>query len=203
MMKVKRRYNKVQIIADRQNNVSSDIEEIEALSDKENEPQDPGRPFMNEEGYSNSDASISYCNPKKRRRILESETSDEEDLLDIRQYQRSPIWYSERENEFAGTPPPFVNDLKIKITGKTPYTYFEHIFTNEIFEHIVQETIRYAIDCGKHSFYVNVFEMKQFFGINIIMTYIKYPNYRLYWSSDPGLRLSLIADTMSLKRSKK
>uniref|UniRef100_A0A0N5CIM3 DDE_Tnp_1_7 domain-containing protein n=1 Tax=Strongyloides papillosus TaxID=174720 RepID=A0A0N5CIM3_STREA len=123
----------------RQNNVSSDIEEIEALSDKENELQDSGRPFMNEEEYSDSDVSISYCIPKKRRHST--------------------------------------NDPRL-----------------------VQETNRYAIDCGKDSFYVDVYEMKQFFGINIIMTYIKYPNYRLYWLSDSGLRLSLIADTISLKR---
>lgn len=194
-MKVKRGHNKEQIITERQNNVSSDVEELE--EDLTIEPQDPNRSFMNEEGYSDSDGSIYFRNSRKRRRILES---DEEDLLDIRQYQRSPIWYIEKDNEFSRTPPPFVSPFEIKITGETPYEYFKYIFTDEIFEHIVQETIRYAVDCEKHSFHINVSEMKQFYGINIIMTYIKYPNYRLYWSSDVGLRLSIIADTMSLKR---
>uniref|UniRef100_A0A1A9ZJA0 DDE_Tnp_1_7 domain-containing protein n=1 Tax=Glossina pallidipes TaxID=7398 RepID=A0A1A9ZJA0_GLOPL len=196
-MKVKREYNKEQIIVERQNNVSSDIEESEDMTI---EPREPNGSFMNEKGSSDSDGSIYFRNSRKRRRILESDTSDEEDLLDIRQYQRSPIWYVQKDNKFSGTPPPFTSPFEIKISGETPYEYFKYIFTDEIFEHIVQETIRYAVDCGKDSFRVNVSEMKEFYGINIIMTYIKYPNYRLYWSSDAGLRLNLIADTMSLKR---
>ncbi|XP_049782391.1 piggyBac transposable element-derived protein 2-like [Schistocerca cancellata] len=35
------------------------------------------------------------------------------------------------------------------------------------------------------------------------MAYIKYPNYRMYWSSNPAFRMDLIADIMSLKRSEK
>lgn len=32
------------------------------------------------------------------------------------------------------------------------------------------------------------------------MTYIKYPNVRMYWSSVEGIRMNLIADTMPVNR---
>jgi hypothetical protein len=43
-------------------------------------------------------------------------------------------------------------------------------------------------------------ELKVFFGINIAMTYIKYSNVRMYWSSQEGLRMNLIADAMTCNR---
>lgn len=143
-----------------------------------------------------SDESIHYRLLKRRRFVLDGDTSDEE----IPSNECPAIWFAEKDNELAGNPPEFVGPQGRKITGDTPYAYFRQIFTDEIFKHIVQETIRYAVSCGKDSFHVNVPEMKQFFGINIIMTYIKYPNYRLYWSSNVALRLGIIAESMSLKR---
>lgn len=142
---------------------------------------------MNKEDYTDSDLSIYFRNSRKRRRFLESETSDEEDLLDIRQHQRSPIWYTEKNNDFSSTPP--------FVSPPPPYKYFKNIFTDEIFEYIVRETIHYAVDCGKHSVHTTVSEMIQFYGINIVVTYIRYPNYILYWTSNVGLRLGLIAYT--------
>lgn len=38
--------------------------------------------------------------------------------------------------------------------------------------------------------------MRDFLGINLIMTYIRYPQIQLYWSSDDSLRMNLIADNM-------
>lgn len=81
-----------------------------------------------------------------------------------------------------------------------PYSYFCQIFTQDIFEHIRLETIRYAVECGKDSFTLTVKELKTFFAINIAMTYIRYPNVRMYWSSLPGMRMSMIADSMNVNR---
>lgn len=39
-------------------------------------------------------------------------------------------------------------------------------------------------------------ELKKYFTINIAMTYIKYPNLRMYWSSLPGMQMNMIADAM-------
>jgi len=38
--------------------------------------------------------------------------------------------------------------------------------------------------------------LRDFLGINLIMTYIRYPQIQLYWSSDDSLRMNLIADNM-------
>lgn len=43
-------------------------------------------------------------------------------------------------------------------------------------------------------------ELKTYFAINIAMTYIQYPNVRMYWSSLPGIRMNLIADAMTVNR---
>ena len=39
-----------------------------------------------------------------------------------------------------------------------------------------------------------------FLGINITMTYIRYPRLRMYWSSDPSVRCNIIADAMGVNR---
>ena len=43
-------------------------------------------------------------------------------------------------------------------------------------------------------------EMKVFVGINILMGIPRLPSYVDYWSSDPALRVSYVADTMPRKR---
>lgn len=82
-----------------------------------------------------------------------------------------------------------------------PYLYFIQIFTNDIFGHMVRETIQYAIYCEKNSFNINGFKMKKINAINIITRYIKYPSYRLYWSSHTSLRLPVIAERRVLTHS--
>lgn len=63
-MKVKREYNKKQIIVEIQNNFSSDVEELEDMTI---DSQRPNRAHMKEE---DSDGSIYFCRPRKRRRNL-------------------------------------------------------------------------------------------------------------------------------------
>jgi hypothetical protein len=65
--------------------------------------------------------------------------------------------------------------------------------------HIVTESNRYATSLG-NDLNLTVPELEVFLGINIMMTYIKYPNTRLYWSSVPSLRMNSIADSMSVNR---
>lgn len=82
----------------------------------------------------------------------------------------------------------------------TPYSFLSQIFTEDIFEYIRLETIRYAIECGKVSFTLTMKELKTYFAINIAMTYIRYSNVRMYWSSLPGIRMNMIADAMNVNR---
>ena len=58
----------------------------------------------------------------------------------------------------------------------------------------------YALQQGKGNLNLSPAELKVFLGINLTMTYIKYPRTRMYWSSNPGLRQNLIADPMPVNR---
>lgn len=60
--------------------------------------------------------------------------------------------------------------------------------------------MRYDIQKDKINFKLTVKELKIFFAINIAMTYIKYSQVRMYWSSLPGMRMNLIADSMPVNR---
>lgn len=65
--------------------------------------------------------------------------------------------------------------------------------------HIVTQSNRYATSLG-NDLNLTAPELEVFLGINIMMTYIKYPNTRLYWSLVPSLRMNSIADRMSVNR---
>jgi len=117
--------------------------------------------------------------------------------------KKTTKWFSERDNQFTNSVPPFIGSELVNIDtndGATPYSIFIQIFTDELFELIRVETIRYAVQCGKDNFTLSVKELKIFFAINIAMTYIKYPNVQMYWSSQDGLRMDLIADAMPYNR---
>jgi len=111
-------------------------------------------------------------------------------------------WSPGKDNKFAENVPLFLGKSVINInqTRNTPYSYFTQLFNDEIFEHIRIETIRYAVENGKDSFTLTEKELKTYFAINIAMTYIRYPNVRMYWSSLPGIRMNLIADAMNVNR---
>jgi len=111
-------------------------------------------------------------------------------------------WSPGKDNNFAENLPLFLGNSVINInqTHNTPYSYFTQIFTDDIFEHIRVETIRYAVQNGKDSFTLTKTELKTYFAINIAMTYLRYPNVRMYWSSLPGIRMNLIADAMNVNR---
>lgn len=120
---------------------------------------------------------------------------------------RKPIWYVNQDNPFTNNPPEFLGNVMWTLTevtgGETPFYFFENLFPNEIFELMMIETMKYAGQNGELEFTTNIKEMKVFLGINMVMTYIKYPSYRMYWSSNPALRMDLIADSMGLKRFEK
>lgn len=75
----------------------------------------------------------------------------------------STIWYDEKDNNFAASPPGFKGLHKINIS-ETPNSLFIQLFPEG---NLITETIRYAIQCGKHAFMVTVSEIKQFIAINI------------------------------------
>lgn len=77
------------------------------------------------------------------------------------------------------------------------------MFPESLWDMAVEETIRYAVQSGEENFTTNVKELKTYLAMNIIMTYIKYPQYRMYWSSKESLRMDMIADSMPMRRFEK
>ncbi|XP_050064144.1 piggyBac transposable element-derived protein 2-like [Aphis gossypii] len=116
---------------------------------------------------------------------------------ELRIYDENIASSSQNEPDEILISPTIIN---INQTHNTPYSYFTQLFTDDIFEHIRVETIRYAIQNGKDSFTLTITELKTYFAINIAMTYLRYPNVRMYWSSLPGIRMNLIADAMNVNR---
>ncbi|XP_014486381.1 PREDICTED: piggyBac transposable element-derived protein 2-like [Dinoponera quadriceps] len=195
----------LQIIETLENSLDSDMEDIEIEHEWDIKEVGDASKVIEEDENSNSDDNIGYHRPRKSTQIIESDCSSNDPTSSIQASSTQPIsrrtlWHSNKDNEFNDNISVFSGVHEIKISGRTPYSYFIQIFSEDIFNHIAEETIRYAVQYGKDIFNISISEMKQFFGINIVMTYISYPNYRLYWSSNPSLRLGIIADAMPIKR---
>ena len=85
----------------------------------------------------------------------------------------------------------------------SPVSVYEEVTNfNTLVELLVQESNRYAAQKGV-VFETNNEEMKAFLGINILMGYHKLPSLRDYWSSDPDMRVSYVANVMPLARFEK
>ncbi|KAF2890508.1 hypothetical protein ILUMI_15665 [Ignelater luminosus] len=99
-----------------------------------------------------------------------------------------------------GTLPPFLGSEATNIQGNSSLEYFLSFFTEDIVENIVYQTNIYAAQNNKLNVGFTKKEFCRFLGINLIMSYIKYPRLRFYWSSDEGLQINLIANSMSVNR---
>ena len=113
---------------------------------------------------------------------------------------KSLLWYAGKDNNYTNNIPQFLGNYAINIDGEEPYDFFIKIFTEEIFQFILTEANRFAFQNGKMTFKLAMNELKTFLGINIMMTFIKYPQVRMYWSSIEALRMNMIAKSMSVNR---
>ncbi|XP_062853638.1 piggyBac transposable element-derived protein 2-like [Trichomycterus rosablanca] len=112
---------------------------------------------------------------------------------------RKYVW-KVQDNNFEGDLPPFLGDRKVNVEGREPIDLFRHLFPLDLIDEIVHNTNMYALQKGKENLAVTSEEMQIFLGINMVMGYIRYPRARMYWSSEDGLRLGIIADAMSVNR---
>ena len=92
---------------------------------------------------------------------------------------------------FTGAPFPDPSEKEL-----TPIEYFKQFFDDELIDHIVQQSNLYYVQkCGK-SVQMTKHELVQYFRILLMMSVIKEPQYRMYWSN--GTRIQSIADTTSV-----
>ena len=66
---------------------------------------------------------------------------------------------------------------------RTPLDYFNKLFTDDLSDMLLQETIRYA-RIKKPDFTLNAVELQAFLGVTMIMSMIKVPFIEDYWSHD-------------------
>ena len=67
---------------------------------------------------------------------------------------------------------------------------------------ILYNTNLYTVQKGKDKLALTSAQFKTFFGMNVVMSYVRYPKSRIYWSSETRLRLDLIADAIPANRFK-
>lgn len=113
---------------------------------------------------------------------------------------RPEIWVANKDNDFADGIPVFTGVKKCRISGEMPIDYFTNMFPDSFLNSIVDETNKYAVQCGKENLALTLGELKVFLGINLVITYLRYSRLRQYWSPQHGMRLPLVADNMSYSR---
>ena len=112
---------------------------------------------------------------------------------------RRPVW-RERSGEelplldlpYTGNPPPIG-------AVKEPYEYFNAIFTEEIKQHLVNESNKYAIQVNPNKpLSLTKLEFEQFIGILYTMSEVPMRRTRLFWNKH--CRYPPVADTMTINR---
>ena len=87
------------------------------------------------------------------------------------------------------------------IEGMTPDKAWSRLFTDAMFDNLVEQTQIYAIqDKGNHNYYQIISKTYQFIGIFLLSGYQKVPKERDYWSSQIDLHVLFIANAMARKR---
>ena len=111
----------------------------------------------------------------------------------MRWRKRQPVLY---DVNFKGEPfpPPPVEEY-------TPLQYFKHFFDDALIDHIAEQTNLYSVQSTGSSICVDHDEMEMYLGMLVMMSIIKLPQIRMYWSSET--RVPSVADVMSINRFEK
>lgn len=105
-----------------------------------------------------------------------------------------------KDNSLSENLPSCTKKHKVNIQGSTPIDYLSFFFPDDFLQKIVYETNLYAHQNNKFNFNLILGELKIYLSITVMMTYIKYPRIRHYWSSEGGLRMDFIANAMTCNR---
>lgn len=81
--------------------------------------------------------------------------------------------------------------------GKTPYQLFCLFFDDEVTQHLVNETNRYAAQHNNIGYLVNMATMRRFFGILLFSGYHSVPKVQNYWSNEPTYGIAIIKQAMA------
>jgi hypothetical protein len=133
---------------------------------------------------------------KRKRKISQVNTCTEIDPTN------SSTWHLAVDNSHANNEPVFQGKPKINVTNtQSPFDIFSYFFNTGLLDDIVYNTNLYSIQKNVNMpLNLTRGELMIFLGINVAMTYIRYPRLRMYWSSDSAVRCAMVADAMSVNR---
>lgn len=187
-----------------QNESSSEEETIEEVSIIPESPVIDN--FLTQNVFCSSPNSETPKRLKRRRSCKQSISSPSTSSFEtpnvstpkIHIQTRKSYWKS-LASEFDPLPPapPYI-EKKTHVPVLSPEDYFRKYVPNDIIKMLTEFTnCRYLKDTGKN-LYLTEEEMKHFFAITIIMSYLKFPRIRMYWTEKT--RVPVIADNMSRNR---
>ncbi|KAJ8912592.1 hypothetical protein NQ315_000460 [Exocentrus adspersus] len=141
----------------------------------------------------------------------EDQDYDSDDMIFLAELMRKTKMYKKRDkgsrkwqymdSQYGPENSPLFSGTEtVNIQGETPVEFFLFFFFPDIIDEIVFQTNIFASQNDKMNLGLSAEELLMFFGINIVMSYIRYPRIRLYWSSDEALRMNLIANSISVNR---
>ena len=81
-----------------------------------------------------------------------------------------------------------------------PYDYFSKFWSADITKLLVDQTNLYSTQLSGKSINTSCDEIEQFLGIQMLMGFVKMPNYHAYWKTET--RFEMIADVLSHNRYK-
>ena len=110
-------------------------------------------------------------------------------------FKLSPI-SDEQQSEVSQ----IVDDMKNLLRNKSCVEIFEYFFDDEIVEHIVNETVRYARQNNDHEFEFSKECLYKFVGILFLSGYHTLPSQKLYWSTEDDLEIPFVRQCMTKNR---
>ena len=130
---------------------------------------------------------------------LENENSDneEEQCTDLPREDRK--WRKKEEISLGAhsLPPPTGGEH----SGKDIYDIFQLFFTDEMVEHITEQTNLYVVrDKNCTNFHVDVDEIRKFLGLLLVSGYHSVPSENDYWSTSEDLENTIFSKTMRRDR---
>ena len=88
--------------------------------------------------------------------------------------------------------------MKEQLTDFSPVSVFEEVFSEEMVQLTLKETLRYATECkNRPSTTFSSDDLKLFIGVLLISGYHKLPSETHYWSNDEDLGLQVVKNAIS------
>lgn len=93
-------------------------------------------------------------------------------------------------------------NVTCQLYGKTAVEIFEEFFSQDIVDHIVQQSMLYAQQKNNPNFYLTADELRSFVGVLLFSGYHKLPQENMYWEQIPDAGVPLVYNSMPRRRFK-